>query len=317
MVVSDERGCRSETGFWGNEAGLNWPTTEKFTAWAVPAFPRRGRRLDVQIEVRPKTGAWTPAARFTTANPDPGPHPRWSPQPLPLPQQAGDISITLSGLQTGVAPPGEVDGDDWTRARFRIAERGRLTTDWQPTRVTVSDAAGDQWTPRAQSSRRARLEEQLFFRSRLWPDEAAWKLRVKFERSAGFAPADLWSVDDVAIPPPRRVHRYDRSTIRHGATLRLLGVTGPHAALPEGYGWEANYPIVHARLSPDSAGDLGLIDVTDERGRAVRVARSGYGGTGKYGFTLVPAPGAQRLRLTFVVRKPRLVEFLASPSRAR
>jgi hypothetical protein len=317
VVVSDEHGCRSETGFLGHGAGLNWPPTEAYGAWALPAFPRRGRTLGVQIEERPKAGAWTPVARFTLANPDPGPHPQWTPQSLPVTRQVEDLSITLSGLETGVAPPGDAAGEDWTRARFRIAERGRPTTHWQPTRITLSDAAGDQWTPRAQSNRPEGPEQQLFFRSVLWPAETAWKLRVKLERSAGFTPSDLWPVADVEVPPARRVNRLDRAMTRHGVTLRLLGVAGPRAAIPQGYGWDADHPIVHARLSPDGAGDLGLIAVTDESGRAVPVAHTGYGGAGKYGFTLSPEPNARRLRLTFVVQKPREVEFLVSPSRAR
>ena len=83
VVTFDDRGGRSETGFLAGSAGLNWPSTEVYAAWALPAFPRRGRAVGMEIEERSGGGAWNPVARFVVSNPDPGPHPQWPSSSLP------------------------------------------------------------------------------------------------------------------------------------------------------------------------------------------------------------------------------------------
>jgi hypothetical protein len=81
VVASDEHGCRAETGFPTTAgADLGWPSVECYRAWALPAFPRRGRTVGVQIEERAGGSAWTQVAHFVVANPDPGPTRSGSPQ---------------------------------------------------------------------------------------------------------------------------------------------------------------------------------------------------------------------------------------------
>jgi hypothetical protein len=267
----------------------------------------------VEIEERRKgAGEWTPLARFVVSNPDSGPHPRWKPQPLSITRATGGLSATLTALETGVRPRGAAAGEGWSRAAFRLAWKGRPSLAWQPAAITLSDATGNQWTPVAGAVSLNGGEQWLLFRSLLWPDEAAWKLAVRFEQRAGFAPEQLWTTPPLDLPARREVHRVDADVRRQGATLRLLGIAGPAAAVWDGYGWNAARPILHTRLSPAESGlRVSLLQARDDRGRNVPVSPSLYGGAGKYSFVLNPAPHAKQITATLAVYRPRFVEFIA------
>ena len=102
------------------------------------------------------------------------------------------------------------------------------------------------------------------------------------------------------------------------STLRLLGVSGPAAAVWDGYGWNATLPILHTRLSPaDSGLRLSLIRATDDQGRMVAVSQSLYGGSGKFSFVLNPAPRAKQIQATLALHRPRFAEFTARPTTSR
>ena len=107
----------------------------------------------------------------------------------------------------------------------------------------------------------------------------------------------------------------DAAIIRQGATLRLLGVSGPAAAFWDGYGWNATLPILHTRLSSaDSGLRLSLIRAIDDQGRTVAVRQSLYGGSGKFSFVLNPAPRAEQITATLALHRPRFAEFMARAS---
>jgi hypothetical protein len=314
VISSDEHGCRAETGLLtAAGAGLNWPPTEEYAAWALPAFPRRGRTVGVEIEERRRGEAeWTALARFVVSNPDPGPHPRWKPRALPITRAADDWSATLTALETGGRPRGAAAEEGWSRAGFRLAWKGRPTRAWQPAAVTLSDATGNRWTPTTGAVAPQGDEQQLPFRSLLWPDETAWKLEVRFEQKAGFSPDQLWTAPPLDLPARRKVNRVDAIVRRQGATLRLLALSGPAAAVWDGCGWSAALPILHTRLSSAKKGlRVSLARVTDDQGRDVPVSQTLYGGSGKYSFVLSPAPHAKQIVATLALHRPHFAEFVA------
>jgi hypothetical protein len=202
--------------------------------------------------------------------------------------------------------------EGWSRATFRLTQNGRPTLAWQPAVVTLSDATGNRWTPHTGTVSFDGVEQSLPFRSLLWRDEAAWKLRIRFEQKAAFAPDQLWTTPSLDLPARRKVNRVDAGVTRRGATVRVLGISGPSAAVHDGYGWNATQPILHARLSPSEGGlRVSLIRAADDQGRTVPVNQSLYGGSGKYSFVLNPAPHAKRITATLALHEPRYAEFIA------
>src|SRR5262249_54126466 len=172
----------------------------------------------------------------------PGPPRRGPPPPLPVTRMAGDLSATLTALETGVRAPGggaATTEEGWSRATFRLARGGRPTLAWQPAVITLSDATGNRWTPAAAPAVLDGDRQQLAFRCRLWPGEAAWKLRVRFEQTAAFAPDQLWTPPPIELPARRKVNRVNAAVVRQGATLTLLGISGAGVTIPDGCGWDA------------------------------------------------------------------------------
>jgi hypothetical protein len=149
--------------------------------------------------------------------------------------------------------------------------------------------------------------------------------------------ADLWTVKVLAVPDRGAFSSAPGTTIRYGATLHLLGLTGPGASLPEvapesggAATGAAPYQIttapsdrwtVHVRASLagaeswwESGVHLSLLRAIDERGRKAAIAGDDIEGDGRHRFELQIAPGAKRLDLTFAVVKSRFVEFVVRPS---
>jgi hypothetical protein len=319
-VAFDEAGNAGETVMRGLGDGAFYGTPLLET-WELAAFPRRGQRVGVRLYTRPPGEAWVPAAEFLVFNPDPGPHPTWKPQPLPVTVRQGDTAFILTRFRTGVDgaggpdPPSEVEA--WTEATFRVTEKGKPTTAWEPVDVVVSDATGNTWKPPVCLYEWKDGEARLFFRGALWRSEPAWKLKVEFVPAAGEDESSLWTVRGAPVPAAGVFARSDARDARNGVTLRLMGISGEgaRARAPVGSPASPETPAVHVRLSPPPQGmRLRLVRATDERGRPCALSRPQGGFVGNYNFRFLPPAGAKSLALSFAVhRQSRFVEFVAAP----
>lgn len=156
LEAVDEHGCRFDGGF---ELGM--PLRERFPyrKGSLLLFPRRSGSFRLQMT---EEGAASATGELAIANPAPGPHPTWQPEPLPASRRVGRLEVRLLSLTAGLTreallrePWGAVldDGDaplppawrthSWARAAFRIREDGRPTDRWRIAQVTVSDATGN------------------------------------------------------------------------------------------------------------------------------------------------------------------------------
>jgi hypothetical protein len=359
----------------GPRKGLVKVANEFVRGYALPAFPRRGRTVTLRISGynpfwkwvplagrrhgrRAYSGPgkwvpnWVPVAEFTVPNPDPGPHPVWRPEPLPITKRSGDLDFTLSRLVAEADPPSvapsfsmpevvfQVYPHSWTRADFRISRKGKPAPEWEAVGMTLSDASGNVMTPALPVYYPQAGEAHFAFPSGLPPDEAAWKVRAEFVPTAGFAPADLWTVRGVAAPKGWNAAPSSASATRHGARLDL---TLRVRRLPVG-----GSLVVEPQVAPEVDGlRVGLVRASDDREqmwtpvtRAAGMAfLPAHREVDQHQLDVItpnahlsdstswrpPEPGrayelrvpadVRTLALTFAVVKSRFVEFMVRPSR--
>jgi hypothetical protein len=331
--VLDELG--SECEIQGRPFQTVLPNGRRVRGWPAWAFPRRGKTVGLRISIWDRPGHAVPAAQFTVPNPTPGPHPTWTGTPPPITKRDGDLSFTLARLTTDAARPPwlppKLRATPWTRASFRLTEKGRQTDDWLPVGLTITDATGNVIIPPWIDHKQQRHEQQIAFLGHLLPDREAWKLRVEFARTAHFAPADLWTVRGLAI----RGGRLTAATSRHGVRLSaILRAHGKRARDRLSLSVELPSPVDRVRLL--------LLQATDEQGRVTRPdgeeALHFFPSRGEAHeqrleitspeghfiepeewcenpYRLAVFPDARTLSLTFALVKSRFVEFMAKPSR--
>lgn len=341
-VVSDEHGCwmrqwSESRGSQGTGPGrwlwFDLEAPPEIRNVTVEAFPRRGEKVILTLfedDIGRDEDSERLFVEFSVPNPDPGPHPTWEAKPLPVTQQTGDLTFTLTDLRTGVDQIGEsVEPDQrpLTQASFRITERGRPSRFWAPVRIVISDATGnrlfyDLSNRRSSEATYKNGGAQVSLLKMLCAEEV-WKLGVEFARTSDYrSPSEaLWTVPDVSIPGENKIDFSDKSAVRMGREVRLVGIGGtgtlqwqPDASVG-GY-WKA---VVKARVSSlHGASSLSLI-ATDKRGRRFTGVSQGYediGGNNGREFTFyfndLP-DDVKALNLTFAIHESHYAEFLAKP----
>ena len=315
VTCLDEAGNETDSGL-AQRTQTGFPTG--YAAWTVPVFPRRGKRLGLRFW-RQSESAVGVLGELWIPNPQPATGPSWTPDQLPLTAHTGDLEVTLLSLVSGVSAsepwrPAPDALNCGTRALLRVRERGGLPRHWQPVQITCSDANGNRWTadiwcPPGKS------DPLVAVLPRLWPGEAAWKLRLGFIRNDGFARTDEWTHPRVRITPKALIG--GARGMLGGASLEITSgavfppptsilMMGTHVRnLPAGYRIDAVRATEAARNLTRSA-----------------VASIGYRGTsadrldGPEGDLnlLVPFVGhPSTLDITFAIQKPRFVEFTVKP----
>jgi hypothetical protein len=319
-VPVDERGREYSPGML-----LAWTPVVTATGsvqfWDLPVFPRRGSTVGARLYAQMPHGPWVRVGEFHGKNPLSRSYPHWSPEPLPVTKWSGDLAMTLTGLTAGQTigdprhpePPGN---DNWTRAALCLTRNGRQATGWQPIRVALSDATGNQWSHRNQHwppQSRNRLFE---FAGRLPPGESAVKLRFEVMRTRGFGPDELWVARGVPVRPPDRATAVVAAARRQGAELSL---TVLDARGPFGLGYRRGRPAPMLEvdlLMPPPDLRVTLLRATDDRGRTIPAfipepAASG-GSVYRYRFFHV-SPEARAMDLVFAVTRSRFFEFRVAP----
>jgi hypothetical protein len=227
-------------------------------------------------------------------------------------------------------------GGTWSCVTVQMIQKGRPAREWRLHGITLTDPTGNLLT--APHVYRGAKEGEWHFvgGGSLAPHETVWKARAEYTRIAGFSPADLWVVKGVPLPGRGAIARSSATTALNGASLQLLGISGPGAA------WSDDpTSAVSSKPSPYQAGAgpsdrwtvhvlaampgkeqwwgnglwLSLVGATDERGRRAVAVGGTIEGDGRHHFELKVPPGAKRLDLTFAMPKSRYAEFIASPSR--
>jgi len=344
-----EAGVRAYANFSGNVA---WAYA------AFPVFPRRSRLLEFYLypDVGPGNPA-APVAHFTFPNPCYGQFPAWKPEPLPAVKEAGDLEVRLGDFTTGAWVNGgvfvkanesgghhvtpAVRGQDTVTA-FDVSLMSPSGTSaiWEFFSAELSDATGnvlrnESFTVRFNGGFPPKQFVSLPYmdtiQGTLWPDEAAWRLKLEFKREFGLAPEEILTFTNVPVPAM--------------GTTNLMGLTktacGIQIELTK-FVRQPNVPV----------NSFGRSEVTFELpGRPEGVADKGGLGSGARGLELPGKPdpvaidfmgmetdagraegyesefrdsayviyvqniptNARTMNLTLVVQKTRTVEFLVQP----
>ena len=144
-------------------------------------------------------------------NPLYGRFPVWKPEPVPAVKMAGDLEVRLVNFTTEILDPvglvkltnGQMgsnyqwDGSD-VRTVFHFAYHSPRGTNerWEISDAELSDATGnvlrDSGWPGG---------KRVDFVGTLWPDEAAWRLKLELTPDFGYPPEKTRSVEFLVKPP--------------------------------------------------------------------------------------------------------------------
>ena len=335
-VTLDEHGCWMSQGSaqshlmsFGKTSyfGITLGNEKELKLVSLTAFPRRGQTVILQLFDNDGKG---PIAEFTAPNPTPGPHPVWTPEPLPIKKQVGDLTFALTELKAGLdsrggsASPGDIS---LTRASFRITEQGKPVKSWSPVRFEVSDATGNHVSEEVTSPfnykynyRNGEMRVEL---QRMLCIEETWKLRVEFAQSSGeqFTADQIWTLRGLTVPGQNTLISSNETAMREGYTLRLVGIGGRGRVewSPE-YASSGDQIKVRARVSLPCDGMRLSLLATDDKGRKFTGFVQGYKDVDKdnereFSFSFQDIPSdARSLDLTFAIHKSLYAEYLVKPS---
>lgn len=291
--------------------------------WAIDVFPRRGKFITVRPFLGLDLQRHVSFAEFRIPNPDPGPHPVWSAPPLPVTQRQDGLDFSLTRFTINTGRPSRKRRYEqefpWTRVDFRIQQAGRLTTNWYPATVELTDATGNHWEPRFGYKTPPDGDPAFEFPGALDPGET-YRLRVKFTNRRVSEARDQWKLPPISVPPVHASRPLRFVTTRNQIRIQALEALGPWARVPNRISPE---PLSYIRLltSPDarSKPQVELVRATDQRGRDLLVNSASWaeGRDGSSYFAVDAKSRVKTLHLTFGVHRSYDVEFLARPSNAQ
>jgi hypothetical protein len=327
LMISDDLGNHFDAGTTRGVMTTSDMINElRVDGWCPPAFPRRGKTLDLRFYKRDESNAPC-LAEFIIPNPAPGNYPTWTPQPLPATRTDGDLSITLTSLKSGLSKsdktgPAASNEVAVTQAAFRVVQTGSKTNAWRPKQVEIRDATGNRWIPYPHmvSSRHEDGVDYLSIDGALWPGEAAWKMRFEFSRIADYEPAEIVTFSNIIVPGATQLINLDNTTNVGESKLQLVAISGEMAEQPGNLKWSMvkKHTNLSIRATPLPDGyRLALLKVTDDSGREADIKREPDWNPPERVYGFKTPDGAKRLNFTFALHKSRFVEFVARPEFVR
>lgn len=304
--------------------------SEKFQAWRLHAFPRRGRNLTLRFFYADPAGHWAKAAEMAVPNPVTGPFPNWKPDRLPITRTNGDLVVSLVEFESGVP---QKSGDDsvskfWrglpgTHCAFTLQQAGKAVPPWAVRSLQVSDATGNQWSQSdlvswADSEGSPLLHTSMI--GALWASEPAWNLRLELSRTNDFIADELITFSNLPAPKPGESVELHESRFVNEVSVDVAAIGAVDAELPSRYKWLVNKGRMNLAVS--ALGDMerkrvSLVAVRDDQGRAVPFDdERGLHDRSELVFGFQAEPDARSLSVTFAVHDSRFVVFRAKPIHA-
>jgi hypothetical protein len=327
------------------EGGRELVTFMSGFVWYSVSFmvvPRRSSVLQCNLyQIGDDRMVDMPAATITFANPLFGKYPEWKPEPGPAVKRAGDLEVSLDEFRaghlshtatytttdgnriTGIIRPSGTSRDTQTAFNFSLNYPEQTNGAWALNSAEVSDATGNVLLnhsyPLGLSHRLApkqqgqdRFSETIH--GSLWPDEAAWRLKLEFKRAFGFAPVDLATFKNVPVPAVGATNAGPITNTVGGIEIVLTQfVRRPNFT---GNAHNNNMPSqVSVELPGRPAGvALDFLDMTTDAGNAKKYGSSSVDYAYEYNLSLQSIPtNAHSADITWVVQKTRSVEFLIKP----
>ena len=153
----------------------------------------------------------------------------------------------------------------------------------------------------------------------LWPDEAAWRLRLELKRTRGYAPGETVTFRNVPVPKVGTTNLTPMTGFAGGMKLVLTEFERkPDITINAmGIGYMASRIRVELPTHPDGVA-LDFVEITtDTREKPVtcgETSSSPFDRAVLFAVLLKSIPaGVQTMDITWVVQKTRSVEFLVKP----
>jgi hypothetical protein len=331
-------------------AGVYPPGFESSVAWHYASFsviPRRSRVLELNFYSYGGSGdlgnLYRPTGSISIPNPLYGNYPEWKPEPVPAVKKAGDLEVRLDEFTTGTQIGGglvaKANGSRGLPVQAPAKGRDRVTgfdfslrsargtnEVWVLESAELGDATGNVISSRSFMSsylafeghaRRQLTEWAAYTESipgTLWPDEAAWRLKLEFKRASGFAPQEVVTFKNVPVPAMGTTN-YPGFTKKAGGIKVVLTefARRPNLTIVGG-GLYSMTTYVTAELPGKPKGvAIDFLSMKADAGQAEQ-----YGSSEPDNFsyrvlvTSIPT-NAKTMDFTFVVQKTRAVEFLVQP----
>ena len=308
----------------------NGATLEGFL---IEAFPKHDRKIVLRIMAYNNNGGYQSAkGQFVISNPTRGPFPKWTPDPLPDTQSDGDVNFTLTrliygveGFNRGMGMSAKDPMSKAVLAAFRAEQNGVVLTNWQPYRISMTDATGNHIQNNSWSNRRENDEAVMVYQWGLWPDEPAWKLNVEMTRTSGFKDDEIWTVKDLPVKPgtQQAVYNYSRNSRTNGAFAETT-LNGVHLMIfpavqftDQNFGNGQKMGGIRFQVDPEPETlqlRMGVGSLTDENGRSLQYWGPNGGG-GMENIQIQDMRNAKTLNVTIAIHKSRFVEFTVKPDK--
>jgi hypothetical protein len=326
--------CAASSGM--NFGSGNGQQASQVVAVQFGAFPRRQGKFTVRVQENSNSGQEMSAQKFVVRNPARKSFPALTAESLPATKSDDDFSVTLTKLVSGAAMPYQRDQDDaddpvnlGVQATFHAERNGNAVTNWEPVSVETSDATGNQVAGAVAKNDWQDDDDTVVYQYGLWPDEAAWKLRVEFSQQSDFADSELWSAQNIPVQPGRQ-RDFNNFSARRTNTNSVFAETdlngyhlkifspmqftdaGQNAYLQGGLTIQVT-PTLTAGMR------LTLVKLTDDQTNDIVNMNNGTMMDAKsatYHYGLRDVFGATNLNLTIALHKSRFVEFTAKPEKA-
>lgn len=343
-VLADQSGVRA--------GAIGFPNLQSFVEWSFVSFqfvPRRSRTLECYFYASGYGArAKVPFGKVTFPNPAFGHFPQWQSEPLPNVQSTGDLEVRLDEVQSGVPVSGAtvfrpngsraplyapIFGGPIIQTGFDFSLRSSHGTKetWLLHRANLSDSTGNladrtsyesigSWTRQPLSADWQPRSESLW--GTLWPDEAAWRLKLDFKRGAGFSPADLVTFSNVPIPAIGMTNLSRLTNSLHDPPV-ILAFFMRRSNIPSNMLMDSvGNRLTELRFElPYKLGDLAVdfLKINTDAGEGTIDSHSDpYADRQYYSLWMRSIPtNATTATITLVVQKTLTVTFLVAPPRPK
>ena len=334
FMLADQSGVVSGRGSYRmrdwSEGNDMWTTygqgTNGWLTFTLPVVPRRSETLQLHL-----VAAGQLIETLRIQNPLFGRFPNLQPELLPATNTSGDLQVRLTDFSVGVADyydkPITVHGK---QTQFRPARphedpsvvfkvdttssRGTNET-WLVIHAELSDATGNR--VRRHPSR-SRVTGEYSFGPALWPDEAAWRLKLTLQRICGLVPNELMTFTNVPVPPIGATNITFMTNHIQGVPiiLKQVFVRNPDVVTSVGGKWMPPTDVAIEAINPPEGFVVNFEQLKATGGGTLR-GRSDCYSTGPTSINLNSIPAnITALDITWVVQKTRTVEFLVKPPKA-
>jgi hypothetical protein len=334
---------KANTACVGGSGNRNWGGggSNEIVAAQFDAFPRRQGSLILRVqEYVQNEGQVMNEKHFVISNPAHGPFEKWQTETLPATKSDDDFSVTLTKLVAGADLPYQrnQDADDamnkGVAVTYTVQRNGSPAMNWRLVSVETSDATGNHVSSGDVGAQQDN-NDTVTYHTGLWPDEAAWKVRMQFSQQKDFASNEVWSVTGLPLVAGRQQDFWNfannfnnnrRSNTNQPAVETDLN--GYHLKVypakqftdqQMGNGEVGGGFYIQATPSLPSGTTLTLVKVTDNQDGEIQSNGSNTSGNGNstfYSYQLRDLGGLTNINVTVALHRDRFVEFTVKPAKA-